>query len=203
MSRITDILPCPNKKGRFDIYADGELILTLSDDAVVECSLRVGSEVSEQELIEIEAKVTLVRAKAKAYDLLSYGDMSRKTLCTKLARYGYDEDTITSCADSLEQNGYIDDMRYAERLAAYLANSRLYGRRRIFTELMQNGVGREHAQCAIDALDTDFYQSLCTLVSKERITDEKSVIRLKNRLVRYGYDYDMIASVLSAGEDYD
>ena len=203
MSKITDILPSLDKKGRYDIYADGEQVLTLSEDAIVECSLKVGDILDTNRLCEIEEKLELVRTRAKAYNLLSYGDMSKKTLFTKLSRSGYGEDAINKCICILEEQGYLDDERYANRLCAYLASTKLFGKRRILLELIQKGIDRQLAELVTEEQDADYYQNLLTLISKERITDEKSITRLKNKLVRYGYDYDMISSALGSGEYYD
>ena len=197
---LSNILPNPDKKGKFDVYADGYIVMTLSEDAVVEAGLRIGCELDENRLLEIEHTAKLVKAKSRAYDLISYTDMSAKTLCDKLRQRGFEEEIALEAVNSLADDGYIDDERYAARLASYLANTKLFGRRRILAELSHKGVDREISEAAVDALDVDYFENICKLISKEKITDAKSRARVANKLVRYGYGYDMINGVIDEDE---
>lgn len=197
---LSNILPNPDKKGKFDIYADGYIVMTLSEDAVVEAGLRVGCELDEKRLEQIERTVTLVRAKSRAYDLISYTDMSAKTLFDKLKQRGFDDEIASASVDALVSEGYIDDERYAGRLANYLVSTKLFGKRRILAELSRKGVDRETAENAVESLDVDYYENIRKLISKETITDLKSRARVANKLVRYGYGYDMINGVIDEDE---
>lgn len=203
-NNITAIVSCPDKKGYADIYADGELILTISEDAVIEAGLHVGDEVNPQRLEEIEFSVSLTKAKSKAYNYLSYGDMSKDALYKKLVRYGFCQEVASKVCDGLEEAGYIDDERYALSLAGYYANTKLYGPRRIIQEMSVKGIGKEMAQEAVLQTDADFEQNIQTLVNgkfRRDLTDRKEVSKLFAALVRYGYDYDMIGSALSDLEE--
>ena len=206
MSKITSILPSPDKKGKFDIYADGELFMTLTEDAVIEAGLKAGLEIDENELLRIEKRVLLSKAKQKAYTYLSYGDMSEKKLFEKLTRAGFDAEISALCIDAVKEQGFIDNTRYALSLARTMANSKLYGPRRIENELKQRGISGDDIEYAISELDTDFDESIKKLVGtrfKFDPTDKKSVASVIRSLLRYGYDYENIKSALyeSVSED--
>lgn len=205
-SNITALIPNPDKKGRIDVYADGELFMTLSEDAVLEAGLHVGSVVDADSLSGIERAVTLVKAKAKAYTYLSYGDMSEKMLYDKLSRAGFDQEVCTLCVENMKDAGYIDNVRYCRLLANRLANVKLYGPHKIYTELLQKGIPKELAKDWESFVTVDFEQNLNTLISGKfrcNTSDRKGQSRQIAALMRYGYSYDMIRSALPAdGEEY-
>ncbi len=207
LSNITEILPVPDKKGYFDIYADGELILTISEDAVIESGIRVGDEIDSERLSEIESAVSLTKAKAKAYNYLSYGDLSKNALFKKLNRFGFDADICKTVCHDLEKSGYINDERYAKAFASYLASSKLYGPRRILQELCIKGISKDLAENCIAELETDFDGNIKVLCDKKfryDQSDRKGVSKLISALIRYGYDYDSITTILSdSEEDYE
>lgn len=204
LSNITDLLPCPDKKGHIDVYADGYLLMTVSEDAVLEAGLRVGEALDTARLEQIEYSVTLTKAKAKAYNYLSYGDMSKSALCKKLVRYGFAQEISEDVCNALEQAGYIDDERYAMQLTSYLANTKLYGPRRIVQELCVKDISKSLAEQSLENAELDFEKNLKTLADgkfRPDSNDRKSVQKMFASLVRYGYDYEMIGGVLSATEE--
>lgn len=187
-----------------DIYADGEYMLTLSEDTVIDAGLKIGMELDAAALEGIERSSTFVRAKGKAYNYLSYGDMSVRTMKGKLARAGIPEDIACDVIDWLLQQGYLDDSRYAASLARYLADTKCYGPQRISQEMFAKGVDRETADAAIAALDTDFYETVKThLPGKIDLSDRRAVARLYGQLSRRGFDSDMINSVIKYTEEFD
>ncbi len=201
LSKITAFIENPDKNGLVDVYADGELMLTLTEDAVIEAGLFVGMDVDADTLSHIEYSSLLVKAKQKAYNYLSYGDMSAATLKRKLVTYGFDELIADDCVYAMAQAGYVDDERYAHLLANYLANVKYYGKRRIMQELMAKGVEKDIANIAIDALTTDFSQTIKNHIPQRiDFSDKKQLSRLVNSLLRRGFDYDTVRSVIS---EYD
>lgn len=203
LSKISAFLQSPDKKGAVDVYADGVYVMTLSEDTVIGAGLKIGSELDEAVLQNIEYARRRTKARGKAYDLLSYGDMSVKTMRDKLSRYDFDSELIDEVVDSLCELGYLDDERYAAALAKYLANTKCYGPRRISQEMFVKGIGRATADAAIAELDTDFYETVKTHIPRNfDFSDRKAVSRLYGQLVRRGFDYDMINSVLKEADDF-
>jgi hypothetical protein len=140
LSNISGFVQSPEKNGAVDVYADGEYVMTLSEDTVIEAGLKIGMALDEKALETVERARQLIKARGKAYNYLSYGDMSVKTMLTKLARAGISDDVALDTVDILCEQGYLDDMRYACALASYLANTKCYGPRRIAQELFVKGI---------------------------------------------------------------
>lgn len=187
-----------------DVYADGEYILTLTEDTAFDAGLKIGKTLDIETLSQIEKSSLVVKAKAKAYNYLSYGDMSAKTLRTKLLRAGFDEEITDLCVDYMTESGYIDDERYAQALANYLATVKCYGPRRIEQEMYAKGIDRDIAQSAIDGLSVDFCETIKAHIPKNiNIHDKKARAKLCAALVRRGFDFDTINYVIKEPDDFE
>lgn len=204
MSKISAFIQNPDKNGLVDVYADGELIITLTEDAVIEAGLFVGMDIDAEALSHIEYSNLLVKAKQKAYNYLSYGDMSAATLKRKLVMAGFDEFVADDCVMAMAQAGYVDDVRYAQLFANYLATVKNYGQRRIMQELLAKGVAKDIADEVIGALDVDYFESVKKHIPAQiDFSDKKQLSRLINSLLRRGFDYDTVRSVISQCTDED
>ncbi len=132
--------------------------------------------------------------------LLDFGDKSKRALSDKLRKKGYANDVCEAAVAVLEKNGLLDDERLCADKLNSLAIGKLYGPRRLKTELFAKGFGASEIQNALDESDIDYDELLERLV--EKLTrhgipqSEKELSSLKNKLVRYGYSYDRIARVL-------
>ena len=204
LNNISAFLQSPDKKGAVDIYCGGEYAMTLSEDTVIEAGLRIGMPLDSDALEKIERSKQKTRVRAKAYDLLSYGDMSANTLKTKLTRAGFDDGISDLCVVSMIESGYIDDGRYARSLASYLATVKNYGPRRIEQEMYLKGLSRELSQNAIDELDVDFCETIKAHIPKSfDFNDKKSRQKLCAALVRRGFDFDTINYVIKEPDDFE
>ncbi len=187
-----------------DVYADGEYALTLTEDTAFEAGLKIGKTLDVQTLEHIEKSSQLVKAKAKAYNYLAFGDMSAHTLKTKLARAGFLEEICDLCVISMIEAGYINDERYAHALANYLATVKCYGPRRIEQEMFAKGIDRETSQNAIDELEVDFTQTIKAHIPKNiDLSDKKARHKLCAALLRRGFDYDTINYAIKEPDDFE
>ncbi len=187
-----------------DVYADGDYVMSVSEDTAFDAGLKIGMELDVDTLTHIEHTSLVVKAKAKAYNYLSYGDMSASTLKSKLTRAGFDGDVADECIAALCERGYIDDERYAHSLAKYLADTKCYGPRRIEQEMYQKGICAELSQNAIAALDTDFCETIKTHIPKNvDLTDRKARAKLCAALARRGFDFETINYVIKESDEFE
>ncbi len=132
--------------------------------------------------------------------LLDFGDKSKRALSDKLRKKGYANDVCEAAVAVLEKNGLLDDERLCADKLNSLAIGKLYGPRRLKTELFAKGFGASEIQNALDEATIDYDELLEQLVRKLTRRglpqSEKELSSLKNKLVRYGYGYDRIAHVL-------
>lgn len=168
-------------------------------DTVLKFSLAKNMDVSDEEIYEIKRWDNLRKARERALYLLDYRDYSFVELYEKLEK-NYDEDVCLEVVQNLAQIGIIDDRRFAERLGEKLVVTKGFGYYRAKQEMLRKGLDRDLVEEVLGDYQDDTLSRLEELVEKKylyKITDEKSLNRVKNALVRQGYSYNDINAVLS------
>ena len=145
---------------------------------------------------ELEALTEKLKAIKYASYILGIGDKSEKQLRTKLKTKGYSTRAIDEAFDVLRRNGYICDERTCKRKCELLANGKLFGRRRIISELMAKGYPYSLCEATVDEQEIDFEANLALLYEKiskgENLLDWEQKKKISDKLLRYGYSYDEI-----------
>ncbi len=90
----------------------------------------------------------------KAFDFLSYGDLSEKQLRDKLMRK-FDKDLACDVAALFVERGYIDDLKLAERYAETFYEFKNMGLSRIRSELYRRGISRENIEIALEKYENE------------------------------------------------
>lgn len=168
-------------------------------DTVLKFSLAKNMDVSDEEIYEIKRWDNLRKARERALYLLDYRDYSFVELYEKLEK-NYDEDICLEVVQNLAQIGIIDDRRFAERLGEKFVVTKGFGYYRAKQEMLRKGLDRDLVEEVLGDYQDDTLSRLEELVEKKylyKITDEKSLNRVKNALVRQGYSYNDINAVLS------
>lgn len=131
--------------------------------------------------------------------LLGINDKSEKTLRQKLKLKGYSAKATDEAFVILKKNGYLSDERYCRRACELMANGKLFGRRRLVSELMAKGLSYDLCSRVVDEAEIDFEENLRMLfekVSKGKAPsswEEKK--KLSDKLLRYGYSYDEVGAL--------
>lgn len=178
----------------------------LNLEIISKFNIRAGLDLPLSAWEQIKDESDFRRARERALYLLDRRDYSFVEMFKKL-RQNYDEDLCYRVMQRLVELGAINDMRYAQGLARHYCEVKLFGRRRAFQEMRLKGLTKEVIDIALSEYDEGVQERLRTLVEKKYLrimTDEKGIIRAKNSLVRYGYDYSDINSVFKQIEsEYD
>lgn len=103
------------------------------------------------------AEAALVRA--KAINLLARREHSRYELQQKLLQRYYPSTMIEECLDALEQQGLLNQSRYAHSYAASRA-AHGYGPVRISTALRQRGIAQNCIDAALAELEAEWLEHL-------------------------------------------
>ncbi|MBQ7756048.1 MAG: RecX family transcriptional regulator [Oscillospiraceae bacterium] len=185
--------------------SDGETIF-LNIETVMKFNLRKGIDIPDEAVLEIKHTDQLRKARERALYLLDYRDYCFVELYKKLEA-NYDEEVCLEVLNWLCENGLVNDRRYATRLGEKLVVTKGFGYYRAKQEMLMKGLDRELVEEVLSEYEEDTLSRLEELVDKKylhKITDEKSLNRVKNALVRQGYTYSDVNAVFSLYEfDFD
>lgn len=187
------------------IHIDDEYAFTLNEDFLFMTTLSVGSELTQDEIDKIKSDYDAFRTKHRAMDLLSRRSHSAKELEVKLMRKTSKENA-QSAVEKMQELGFIDDESFAISYANELWTRKHFSRSRIRRELLLKGVDSEVADVAVAELDGDERERIRTLIDKKylsRMSDEKGRNSLFSLLVRLGYSYSDIRSVMGEFKDLE
>lgn len=156
----------------------------------------------DAELKELEALAEKLRAIKYAAYLLGINDKSEKILRSKLKLKGYSGNAADAAVEVLKKNGYLSDERFCRRRCEILAQSKLFGRRRIISELMAKGLAYDLCDRIIDDAEIDFEENLKLLfdkLTKGNIPkDREQKKKISDKLLRYGYSYGEISELFNS-----
>lgn len=192
---ITDIF---KKQGtRYQIELDGAYWTIIDVEIIADFHLKKGMEVTEEMQEKVQRAADYRRGKERALYLLGYRDHCRKDLVDKLSK-NIDRDLAEEIADKMEELGFLDDRKYAEKLARHLILVKKRGERRALQEMALKGIDRETAVEAISLVEPDenLLQQLIERKYLRYLGDEKGRNKVIAALMRLGHDYgDVIQAV--------
>lgn len=186
-------------KGKtYEVEFDSERRFYLHIDIIADFGLKKGMQVERSELKKIIYASNFRRAYEYSLYCLDYRDYSAEDLYEKIMKTYKNETLCLNVIKKLAAVGIINDRRYAEKLALKLVESRKYGYRRAKHEIMLKGISEGIAEEALNKYNDIYYANLVELIEKKHYrfltdsSDRKSIEKVKNALVRYGYDFDSI-----------
>ncbi len=206
MGKITDIQKQKRNRTRVSIYIDGEFVCGLDEVAAAAARLKIGDEITADELKSVMEKSELNSAFERAVGYLSIAPRAKKEIYKYLLDKGYDKAVIMQTIDKLVSYHYIDDYLYAQTYIR--SKSKKYGSFRISAELKQKGI----AQSVVDELLDDAPEDNITDIALKYIKSHKSADKqkLKRFLAGRGFSWDSInsavaelANELTGDDDYE
>ena len=141
-------------------------------------------------------------ARRKAMQLLEHMDRTEKALSDRLRQAGFSERAAADAMAYVKSYGYIDDSRYARTYIACRMETK--SRQKLIQELQQKGVDRQTAaeaweeEAALKQPDERVILRRYIEKKYEANTElnEKEMRRLQGYLVRRGFQFHDISSVL-------
>lgn len=202
--KITTIEPQRLHPERVDVHVDGALRLGLSAELVLKERVRVGDEVDEARLAELEVMDQPWKARDAALSLLSYRARSAAELRRRLRRKGFDEEVAAATVERLDELGVVDDAAFAESFVRERVRLKPRGPRRLAGELRAKGVDEDTARAAIaevmereEATELDLARAAAARW-KPRAGEEpaRARARLQAFLARRGFGDDAVRAIV-------
>ena len=198
MKKITGIEAQKRTPNRVNIYLDGEFAFGLA--RIVAAWLRVGQELSEEKIEQLQASEARERAFQQAMLFLSYRARSESEIRKNLRKHEYAEPIIEETIARLRQDGFANDDQFAKAWVENRITFRPRSRRMMAMELRQKGLDDEAVQAAIETVDDE---ASAYEAAQKRATRFKALEwqdfrkKLSEFLARRGYSYSVIAPVVT------
>ena len=186
------------KGSTYEAELDDGRKLYLHADIITDFGIRAGMETDRETLRKIIYASNFRRAYQRALYLLDYRDYTYSEMYGKLVENYKSGPLCTAVMKKLTEHGFIDDVRYAERMARKLVEIKHYGYRRCKRELMQKGLSEFIVEDALAPYGEVFEENLMELLKTKHSRyltdreDRKTIEKVKSALVRYGYDFTEI-----------
>ena len=201
--RISAIEAQERRGNRRSVFINGKFALGVDESVVADLGLRLGQQISEEELQRIVRAELVAKAKEKALRLLDYRARSRTEIAQRLSGAGFAEDVVQETLENLENLGLIDDAQFSKAWVSHRLAGKGMGKTRIKWELRQKGIPNELAEEALSAIDAETERESALEIARRRQRKDANVDertrrrRLTSFLRRQGYDWGIIGAVLN------
>jgi regulatory protein len=180
------------KGDTWKLELDNNTVCYVNEAVVSDFSLRMGQELSGEQLSRIRDADTLRKAKKRALYLLGSRQYCRKELFMKLKRT-YGEEVANAAADYVCEMGYVNDEDYAPKLAEYLIHGKRWGLRKTRYEMLRRGLDENIVEDALaEFSEEEIDEEITALLEKRyysKISDPDDRRRTIAAFARRGYDY--------------
>lgn len=207
---ITKMVTQKKDADRVSVFLNGTFAFGVEEEVVVRHGLRVGRELTPDEVEQILSTEAETRARNLAMDYLARRPRTVHEVREKLKQKAFDEETIAHVLDRLLERGYLDDAAYAEEYVRVRTGARGYGPRRVMGELLRRGVTAELIERALDTADSDTLYETALKIGQKRWQllrrepdPQKRRKKLSDFLLRRGYGFDVVRRVLAACQSMD
>ena len=201
---ISDIRQGVKNPNRANIFINGKYSFSLDIAQVVDLKVRIGREITEEELAELKKASEFGKLYQRTLEWVLMRPRSVKETRDYLRRKIYDKKLDNSYLDNilecLSSKGYLDDRKFA----AYYVENRFVkkgiSQRRLTMELFKKGIDKGIVEEVLTESERDETEEARKIIAKKRgrYDDEKLIAYL----VRQGFSYQLARSlVLDSGTD--
>jgi regulatory protein len=195
------------RRGRWNIYADGEFIAGVSEETLLLFGLRKGDELTPDRLDAIRDAETRTMAKRSALRLLARRPRTVREIRDRLRTQEFSDKDITSIIEDLTRAGLLNDLTFAETYTRDALALRPAGKLLIKRNLLRLGVDASTVDGVIEQAFTTHAQDEAALalartyLRKARALQSPADTRkVRNRLAAYlarrGYPWETIQQVV-------
>jgi regulatory protein len=196
--KITALKAQKRDPDRINVYLDGEYTFGLA--RILIAWLRVGQELEETKITELQQQDKHEKAYAAALRLLSYRSRSENEIRYKLNRKGYESEEINLVLDRLRTAGLVSDGDFGRIWVENRSTFRPRSQRLLAFELRKKGLADEVIQEALKDSEPDevlAYQAALRQVRKlSGLEWLKFRERLSSFLLRRGFNYETVKTAV-------
>lgn len=199
-SKITAIKAGKNPRvQRSNIFLDGKFAFSLDNELIIKEHLKVGLELSSNEIDILTNAESFRRCLNSAFQFLSFRPRSEVETRQRLQRRGYDKEEIERVILKLKRLELLDDTSFAEFWKENRNSFRPRSQQMLKVELRRKGVEPEVIQEVTEDID-DTENAYRAAIHRARTLpiDDYQIFRkrLDSYLQRRGFNYGVINNVV-------
>lgn len=205
MPSITALEP-QRRKGRLNVFVDGQFILGVGEAVAADLGLRVGREITPETLREVAGAEEAHKATEAALGLLEVRARATREITTRLAQKGYEENVVQAVIQKLTRLELLDDALFARQWVearARVGGNRPIGKRRLSQELALKGVARTEIEAAVDHVSAGDELALARAAARKKVRvvpAERDALQAERQkmigfLQRRGFGWDIVKQV--------
>jgi regulatory protein len=198
MKKITAMIVQKKNPNRVNIHLDGEFAFGLA--RIVAAWLRVGQELSDEKIEQLQAEDARERAYQQSMLFLSYRARSESEIRKNLRKHEIPEAVIDQTLERLRQDGLANDSQFANAWVENRNAFRPRSRRMMAMELKQKGLDEDAIRSAIESVDDDAaaYEAAQKKAPRFKSLEWNDFRRkLSEFLARRGFSYSVISPVVT------
>lgn len=201
-STITKLERQKKDPKRISIYVDNKFFVGVDSKVVLKFELVLGMIWTEEVQLKIEEEESYRKALKKGFDLLYRSSKTKKQLKRKLIEKEFTETVSERVVETLEENGFINDLTFAEQFIE--TRSVRYGVYRLRQELRLKGVDDDLINKALESSEQSSEYDRALEIGKKRLVQylsdpkEKIYSKMVAYLSRKGFAYDVVKKVVNS-----
>ena len=195
------------KKGRFNIFLDGEFAFGLYKETIYDFGLRVKDDLTEDKINEIKCYDEINFGKKVAIRFLNYKQRTEKEVHGKLKSHKLSEESINKIMIFLKEFKFVNDENYAKLFVESKKILKPEGRRTVRMKLAQKGINKDLSERSVSE---NYSEEEEFIKAKELFDKYRKKVRGKNEadkkqkcyrfLLSKGFSYDLIRDVMRIEE---
>lgn len=195
--QVTDIKQQVKREGRYSIFVDGKFVFGLSENSLMTSGLRIGLELTKDELTAYKDAAKTDKAYNQALGQVARRPRSEWEMRDYLKRKDYDPELIQEIIAKLYTGKWLDDLDFARRWVETRRLLKSTSKRRLQQELKAKRVSDDIISQVLEEDETDELAVLKDLVGRKRkqsrYQDDEKLLAY---LIRQGYNYGDAKSAL-------
>ena len=202
--KITELKQGVKNPNRVNVFVDGKYEFSLDVTQVVDFKIKVGMEISPEQLLEFKKASEFGKLYQRALEWVLVRPRSIKEtsdyLYKKIYEKKLDKEYINRIIDRLVEKKYLNDFEFAKWYVENRFVKKGVSLKRLRMELMKKGVAAEIIDEVLDSSERNDEEEILKIIAKKRAKydDEK----LTAYLCRQGFPYQLVNELVqSYGKD--
>jgi regulatory protein len=195
MSKITALKTNKRTDKQVSMFLDGKFAISLDTEVAVKEGLKIGQDVSADQIEALAKNLGLARCLNAAYRYLSYRPRSEAEIKDRLHRRGFEDSQIEIVINKLKEQKFLDDTAFAQFWKENRETFRPRSQRLTRLELRRKGVADaiiDEVTDGSDDLDSAYHAALSKAHRLPSQDYEVFRRRLGDYLKRRGFGYAVI-----------